>query len=1252
MFIKTVLAAIVCTTGISAIAQNQNYWKSVMDNDRASALTQVEKANTSSQSIETKLSYELIRRETGKVSPDPGFFNSILSEKDWEMYMYALWNESLFLGDYLSDGFSNGIVDNVNTLAQKDIENQTLQEGVYYLKAIVDRRANNLAGYKKYTDMITGIREWQFCGAFENLNNSGIDAHYPPEDNPISTKDFNANSNGFINWYDAQYPQDAYIHMGNHNEYGSGVHYAQTFIKNDQAREVWLRLGSSSKMRVYLNDVVVFEAGKDATTDLDAYNVKLNLPAGNNRLLIKLAEPGGNAYFIARITDAKGIALDDLEYSRSYIKYNESTLEELNPIEANTVVEDFFIAKQKADPNNFLNSYCLIKTYLRNQKYEAAKEIAEVWFDKYPKSSLMRLIMMDIYGYEDDSESIEELIENMEIDDEKYYVSYVSKFSDVQELFRMSFADMEEFLDEFAGMMDNQTITNSCGLIKALRLENLDEIRSYLDRIVASANATGDVESLMTYVPLYASLLEDEAKANKYYKKLNKSYFDYNLRMKMVGYYDSRNQRSKVLDIFKEIVEYADDFSSRRTLVSVYQDYGMYYESKKYAEELLSIYPYSFVAMEQLGDVYLQSGDKVTAIEYYNKSLVHNSGNSSLRRKIRDITNQPDVIEDYIVEDIYAFAKEERGKITDNNYGYNMLLDQAVVQLYPEAGGKRRYTYVYEVTSTQGVERLTEYNLGLYSRYDIIKSELIKSNGSIVPADASGSNFVFNGLEIGDVIHIDYETYFNGYGRFYKDYVKTLQLDSYHPTVKSTFTILVPEQIEIEFKMMNGELEQKTSQIDGYNVHRWEMSDKTGMPSYESYMPEEVDQFRYLHMSTIDSWSDIAFWYSDLVRSQLETSSEVTKVFKELFPDGEDLSGLSDNEKASRIYAYLMDNFNYSHVSFRQSGYVPQTPGKTIKTKLGDCKDFSTLFVALAQMADLEANLVLVLTGDYGKQSLVLPSKDFNHCIVKVNLDGEERYLELTDKNLPYKSLPSSLTGATVLNIPYKYEKTETFDLEILVAPKRRENVHMYTVTLDVSDASKTATVDAEIYGAFRSYYRSQLDDPNYEMIKEKVEEIYDDVLGENMKIDSVYNIMIDRRPDSLAYRAEMSSKEKIKKIGGIKIIELPTISDAYTGSIIEDEDRKYPINYSSYESVDRYVTNYMVTVPEGQAFTETPENVSLKYKGHKYERSYEKLSANKLKVTVIATPGKDDISPEEYEAFKDFVTEVLEAKEAFIGYK
>jgi hypothetical protein len=43
---------------------------------------------------------------------------------------------------------------------------------------------------------------------------------------------------------------------------------------------------------------------------------------------------------------------------------------------------------------------------------------------------------------------------------------------------------------------------------------------------------------------------------------------------------------------------------------------------------------------------------------------------------------------------------------------------------------------------------------------------------------------------------------------------------------------------------------------------------------------------------------------------------------------------------------------------------------------------------------------VLVDTKDNGSKEMMLPSVDFNHCIVSLQADGREYYLELTDNKL------------------------------------------------------------------------------------------------------------------------------------------------------------------------------------------------------------------------------------------------------------
>lgn len=1247
---KTILGILFLCTGVSTWAQNQTHWTSVLNNDRENAMQQVSSACSSDPSIENLISKEIIRNETGKSNVASDFLSKAFQDENWEYYLYAFWKRGFFFGDYLSDGFNNRRIDLVNTVYQKPIKNRTLREGVNYMKAISSRHLANYADYRRYTGMMTGIQEWQFCGVFENLNNSGIDAVYPPEEMAYSSEDFNANSNGFVNWYNAEASQDGYMHFTAHSEYGSGVHYAQTFISNNQEREVYLRIGSSSKFKVWLNDVLIYEGIRDVETDLDAYNIKLNLPVGDSRLLFKFAEPSSSTYFIARITDENGIALDDLSYSRAVKNYKAATAEQLNAQYLDTEFERFFKEKVASDPENFFYNYCLIETYLRNGRYEPAKELAMKWYTKYPKSSMMRMMMIELYSYEDSDEEIDELRENIEFEDKDYYFSMLLKFKDVQELFRMSTSEMNDFLDEFSDMMDNEVVTNTCGLLKSLRVENRAQSKIYLDKLVSSSLAAGELGSLRRFVPLYESLLEDEAKKNKYIKKLNKEYFDFDLRMQLARYYAEMNNRPKVIAIFKELHDNFQEYGIRNRIAYLYQEFGMFPESEKYVDEMLKVFPYSFNMLESKGDVLLQTGRMDEAIEYYNKSLVHNSSNSSLRRKIRDIQNTPDIVEDYRIEDVYAFIEEKRDKIKDNNYGYNILLEEEIVLLYDEAGGKRRHTYVYEVTSSQGVETLTEYNLGYYSGFDLIKAEIIKANGSIVPAETNYSNFVFNGLEVGDVVHIDYETYFNGYGRFYKDFVSSVCLDSYSPTVRSNYTYIIPNAIDMKYVVTNGGDEPKVETTDKHKIYSWRKLDIEPKPLREDYMPKLVDVFAYAHLSSIESWTDVAFWYSDLVRSQMDLTSEVTDVFKELFPE-EDLSSVSEEEKAERIYNYLMDNFNYSYVSFKQSGYVPQAPGKTIKTKLGDCKDFSTLYVTLARLAELKANLVLVLTAENGKQDLMLPSQDFNHCIVRVTIDGEERFLELTDKNLPFKALPRSLRGATILEIPYKYSTSDTYELELIEDPKRQRNVHDYTVHMLIDDNSKEVEVRADIYGASRSYYRSELEEPNYNVLKERVYEIYDRMYEEHMKVDSVFAIEIDKRKDSLSYTTKMTVKEKSKKIGGIKIIELPAVSDAYNGNIVEKDERKYPINYLAYEGLDEYKTTYVLELKEGN-FAELPENISLTYKGHSYERTYTQLAPNKLEVKVVAKPDWKNISVEEYEAFKEYVTQVLESKDVFIGYQ
>jgi hypothetical protein len=202
------------------------------------------------------------------------------------------------------------------------------------------------------------------------------------------------------------------------------------------------------------------------------------------------------------------------------------------------------------------------------------------------------------------------------------------------------------------------------------------------------------------------------------------------------------------------------------------------------------------------------------------------------------------------------------------------------------------------------VESFKEYNLGLSGNYIINKSELVKKDGSIVPAQKSGSNLVFNQLEIGDIVYVDYQSSFSSTGRFYKDYTDKYALDFYHPMSRFSFQVLVPESKNLNYKVVNGELEPTIKNKNGYKLYEWTLDNPTPLEQPEDYMPSNVDTARYLHLSTIESWNNISEWYSDMVRSRIEYNSTVEDVFNNLFPNGAE--SLTEIERAKTIYDYIL----------------------------------------------------------------------------------------------------------------------------------------------------------------------------------------------------------------------------------------------------------------------------------------------------------------------------------------------------------
>ncbi|MCK5400719.1 MAG: tetratricopeptide repeat protein, partial [Flavobacteriaceae bacterium] len=1118
--------------------------------------------------------------ENGIMQCDPNFVSKVSSYPNFENYLFSNWMLPYFFNDYIENGFNSTTFEVPHLLDATKISNSTVKNSLYYLQAVTKRHQREWDKYANLINNINAVDEWEYCGVFENLNSSGIEMPYDPEEIVSTGIVFDAQSKGDAMWYKPGANKEVYNFFTNHSEYGSGVHYAQTFIYSPTNQRIHLKLGKGGLIRLWLNDVLILESDNEYITELDAYTYAVNLQKGVNRILVKSATSGETPYFIMRLEDLNGNSNKNYNVSfkdRNYIKGN---IDSVNPILIPHSVETYF--EKKLEDNNSdinLSRYCLYLSYFRNGRLNEAIELLNSWAEQFPKSSLIKTCLIECYTAMDDNNTLKKLQNNIKRLDPDYYLSLMLEFQNLDELMKLDIQKYESKLKKIGNSVDYPFIKTTSDLLIFLRQNDRVKMQQKLDVLMNDKTLPSTIKP--TFSEFYSSVFNDDNETIKTLERINKFEYNWQSIKTLAKYYRKQNRIEDAIQLYINSIEkFGDDNNVIYKLISLLHDTGQYQRSLSYIEKTLENYPNSYLFTKLKGDTYVQLNKKDEAIKLYETALRRSPSDNELRTKINDLRKNTNPLNDFHVDDAYNYINENRNTITKNNYGLNTLLNQTDILGYKNGGGEYKATLIYEITSQNGIDIFKEYSLGLSGDYIIKKSEIVKPNGDTVPADRNGSDLVFDELEIGDVIYIDYDARYTRNGRFYKDYILSHSFNGYHPTIKNVYRFLTHDK-KVNHIVTNGTVDYKNYKTGELYIHEWSLNNISGIPISEDYMPTFTDVTTKLHISSIDSWDEIATWYSDIVRKQLKFDYIVEEAFNSIFPNG--YEQLSEEERAKRIYYYITNNMNYSYVNFRQGGYVPQKPSKTIKTRLGDCKDFSSLFLILAQQAKLDTRMVLILTSDYGENELVLPSSDFNHCIVKVKIDGMDQFLELTDKYLPFKSLPMSLRDAAALEIPFDSSEKFTSGLMHLKKALREPAKFKSNYVMDLGQDFSKIDLTSTISGHLASYYIDIFENKKDKLLKETLQEEISNRSSEVIKLVDIKAINHAKNEDIIKFKTELTTELAVNKIGDLFSFKIPFFLNPYNNSIIQNENRSYPIDYKQYENSDFYNESILIRLKENQ---------------------------------------------------------------------
>jgi tetratricopeptide (TPR) repeat protein len=130
-------------------------------------------------------------------------------------------------------------------------------------------------------------------------------------------------------------------------------------------------------------------------------------------------------------------------------------------------------------------------------------------------------------------------------------------------------------------------------------------------------------------------------------------------------------------------------------------------------------------------------------------------------------------------------------------------------------------------------------------------------------------------------------------------------------------------------------------------------------------------------VSTGKTWTDIATAFDGIVNAQIGMAAISTLVSDVI------QGARGREEKIERILTIVLKNVRYTGVEFGEASLIPVAPTETLKRKYGDCKDQSTLLVAMLRSAGIQAHIALLKTWPSQEIEQDLPGMGaFNHAIV------------------------------------------------------------------------------------------------------------------------------------------------------------------------------------------------------------------------------------------------------------------------------
>lgn len=281
---------------------------------------------------------------------------------------------------------------------------------------------------------------------------------------------------------------------------------------------------------------------------------------------------------------------------------------------------------------------------------------------------------------------------------------------------------------------------------------------------------------------------------------------------------------------------------------------------------------------------------------------------------------------------------------------------------------------------------------------------------------------------------------------------------SYVPVLESELIVEVPNDVQLLYELQGDKTDKiqfsKRKRINK-TIYKWKISNLDAFefpknaPNLNYYQAHIILRIgKYADQTLLSDVDDLYKWYYHFVQPIDEATNEKLQTLVDSLTN----KAKTPLAKAKSIFYWVEDNIQYIAFEDGLRGFRPDFAENVAQKRYGDCKDMTSLLVAMLRLVDIPAYFTWIGSRDipYTYAEVPTPLVD-NHMIVSALIDSSYYFLDATANYLSFGEPSYFIQNKQALIGKGK----DKYEIVKIPSPAKNKNTFLDTCYLTIGENGK-----------------------------------------------------------------------------------------------------------------------------------------------------------------------------------------------------